>query len=202
MGALQISRQFFDEKAVCWDNDQEDQRQSRIWSVISEYHIDLPTPCLDVGCGTGVLIPILKTIHPNGELLMECDISAAMLRRAKIKEGHHKAVAFLQSDAHNLPLSAKSLGSVVCFSVFPHFHEPVRAIHEFRRVLRKEGVLIILHLMGHERLNQFHSRVGEAVKEHHLPPADTLAETLRRNAFSIGQVAESDDLYLIFARKI
>ena len=202
MGALQISRQFFDVKAGCWDDEQEDQRQTRIWSIMRQYDIDLPAPCLDVGSGTGVLIPLLKRINPNGNLLIEYDISAEMLRKARRKEGQHASLAFLQGDAHDLPLPSDVFASVVCFSVFPHFHDPVRAIREFRRVLRKNGVLFILHLMGHERLNQLHGRIGEAVKEHRLPDADNLAETLRQNAFKIEQVAESDDLYLIFGRKI
>ncbi|WP_299926457.1 class I SAM-dependent methyltransferase [uncultured Nocardioides sp.] len=45
--------------------------------------------------------------------------------------------------AHDLPLADGSVDAVVCTQVLEHLAEPVAALHEFRRVLRPAGSLVV-----------------------------------------------------------
>lgn len=46
-------------------------------------------------------------------------------------------------DAHNLPFSDEEFEMILCTEVLEHLKDPRRAIAEMRRVLKKEGVLIV-----------------------------------------------------------
>ena len=46
-------------------------------------------------------------------------------------------------DLHNLDLSAKSVGTVICMEVFEHVREPWVAINEISRVIKDNGLLIL-----------------------------------------------------------
>lgn len=202
MKALEQSQKFFDERAAYWDDGCDNEKFLRIKSLLIQHSIQLISPFLDLGSGTGILIPLLKSMSKNGETLIECDISWNMLIQAKQKHTWQNHIHYIQGDAHSLPFPADHFGSVICFSVFPHFHQPGQAIAEIHRILHSGGNLVILHLMGHKQLNELHRQAGEAVKRHRLPAAIDLAQELRQVRFRINRLAEEADLYLIVAEKI
>jgi ubiquinone/menaquinone biosynthesis C-methylase UbiE len=47
------------------------------------------------------------------------------------------------SDITDIPEKDKSFDAILCSEVFEHIPEPVKAIHEFSRLLKKGGVLIL-----------------------------------------------------------
>ena len=162
MTELELTKQFFDKKAEIWDSHDRMQKEQRLHKILSKIIPELNSPILDMGSGTGVLIPILENILINSDQIIEFDISKSMLEKAWTKYHRKDNINFVQSDGHSLPFQDKSFASIVCFAVYPHFHDPMSAVREFNRVLNDRGMLIILHLMGHRELNALHEEAGSA----------------------------------------
>jgi len=197
---LQNKRNFFDERASSWDVLYNPQILQRIHSIFNQYLNCLEPPLLDLGSGTGILIPEIKNRFSDKDfLVVEADISKTMLKEAV---NHHQSdgVLYTQADGHNLPFKDKEFNSIVCFQVFPHFHDKLRVMPELQRILKPHGYLVILHLMGHKELNAMHKTTGNAVKKDKIIPAEKLARQLS-GFFSIEYIAEQMDLYLIIAKK-
>lgn len=101
--------------------------------------IDLTGPnahILDVGTGTGrISIPLLQ----HGADLIGCDISSKMLSRLQEKL---PSARIAQADASVLPFSTANFDAVLTVHVL-HLIPPWReALHEFRRVLKPNGVYL------------------------------------------------------------
>jgi ubiquinone/menaquinone biosynthesis C-methylase UbiE len=152
-----------------------------------------------MGCGTGILVPIL-TKHQK-KLLVEYDISKKMLLKNKEKWHIHSNTKQLNGKAEKLPLKNECFSTIICFAILPHIADKHAAYQEFYRVLKSCGHLIILHLMGSEKLNKFHKNTGAAVAHDHLRPASSVVNKLKEFGFSKGTYKESDDLYLVVVNK-
>ena len=201
MTELELTKQFFDEKAEIWDSHERMQKEQRLLRILSKIIPELDSPVLDMGSGTGILIPVLKEVLVNSDQIVEFDISRSMLKKAQAKFKNIDNINFIQSDGHLLPFMNQSFASIVCFAVFPHFHNPMKAIQEFHRVLQNRGILVILHLMGHRELNAMHEEAGRVVSRHALQPVSTVSKQIAEQSFNIIESREQEDLYMIVAQK-
>lgn len=101
---------------------------------------------LDVGCGTGTLLSLLAR-DPLCERLIGLDYAGEMVRRAAAKfaqaERSERLLA-MNGDAERIPLRDASVDIVTCCNSFHHYPHQGAALHEFRRVLRPGGRLILI----------------------------------------------------------
>jgi ubiquinone/menaquinone biosynthesis C-methylase UbiE len=201
MTELELTRQFFDEKAEIWDSHDRMKKEQRLHKILSKIIPELNSPVLDMGSGTGILVPVLDNIIDTPDQVVEFDISRSMLSKTKDKYRIKNNINFVQSDAHILPFIDKSFASIVCFAVYPHFHSPMKAVQEFHRVLNDRGIFIILHLMGHRELNAMHEEAGSVVCRHALQPVGVVSRQIAEQSFNIIDTREQEDLYLIVAQK-
>lgn len=196
MGINTEKQVFFDDAAPRWVRD-EAERSARLAELFASDILPVSGPVLDVGTGTGVLIPHL---HAAGcREIHACEISGSMLRMAHARYRDLPGVRFLQCDAQRLPARDDAYATVHCFSVYPHFDAPAQALGEFRRVLRPGGTLCVLHLMDHTELNALHREAGRAVAGDVLPPVDRLAAALPRHGYRVVRAEERPGLYLVLA---
>lgn len=91
---------------------------------------------LDVGCGTGGYAPVLEHQSPSTQYF-GTDFSPGMLANHPLK---HRVVL---SDAHELPFGADSFDVIMANHMLYHVADIDRALIEFRRVLKPEGVLMV-----------------------------------------------------------
>ena len=100
--------------------------------LMAKYSIDRDR-CLDVGCGTGL---ILRHLPANS---IGLDISSHNLETC----AHHVPTAqLIQGDAENLPFVDGSFSLVICTEVLEHLPNPSQAVAEIGRCLTRDGVLI------------------------------------------------------------
>jgi 2-polyprenyl-3-methyl-5-hydroxy-6-metoxy-1,4-benzoquinol methylase len=98
-----------------------------------------PRKLLDVGCGSGYLAKLLKSIVPD--LVVDgIDISKVALDRAKQQLHEFWQVNIDQED---LPVESESYDTVVCVEVLEHLYDPVHALREIYRVLLPDGRAVI-----------------------------------------------------------
>jgi ubiquinone/menaquinone biosynthesis C-methylase UbiE len=96
---------------------------------------------LDVGGGMGRLsLELSKSGHNK---IVLADVSIDMLKLAGKGFKNLNTVNILNTDAHHLPFRANSFDLVVGLDLFCHLENPVMALHEFHRVLKNRGLLIL-----------------------------------------------------------
>ncbi len=101
---------------------------------------------LDLGCGNGRLFPAFGGSAVGGETrdieYIGIDSSEKMIQKAKGKYGNH----FQTADIFSLPFSNSYFDSVWMIAVFHHIPSKelqLKALQEIRRVLRKNGRVIM-----------------------------------------------------------
>ncbi len=98
---------------------------------------------LDVGCGVGLYIPLVSKYAIN---VIGLDYSDISLREAKdnIQEMKIDNVHFIHGDAEFLPIFDNQLDVVYSLGVLHHTPNTAQAIDEIYRVLRPNGVAVVM----------------------------------------------------------
>jgi ubiquinone/menaquinone biosynthesis C-methylase UbiE len=100
---------------------------------------------LEVGIGTGRNLDL----YPPGIHLTGLDASPGMLARARARAGRLGARAdLLEGDVQRLPFPDGAFDTVTATCVFCSVADPVRGLREVRRVVKREGRVLLLE---HER---------------------------------------------------
>jgi ubiquinone/menaquinone biosynthesis C-methylase UbiE len=96
---------------------------------------------LEFGAGTG---DIGFNIAPLCKEVIGVDISPEMVEVANRKKDEMgvKNISFQEGDAYDLPFEDSSFDKVICCNVLQTMKEPVRAVQEGKRVLKKGGEFI------------------------------------------------------------
>ena len=137
----ELSRNTFDSQAETYNIDKNGKHARSIYPYIIDKLSDMQfSNVLDVGCGTGEILNIIKTLYPAVSLF-GIDISKEMLKQAEEK-GLNNSTLFL-GDAENLPFENERFDLLICTDSFHHYPNPQRAIDEFYRVLRVGGILLL-----------------------------------------------------------
>jgi ubiquinone/menaquinone biosynthesis C-methylase UbiE len=93
---------------------------------------------LDVATGTGAAAEAAMAVVGSSGSVIGGDVSPSMLEIAR-KRLANWPVRLEQFDAHHLPFANDSFDAVICQLGLMVFDDPVRALREFRRVLRPGG---------------------------------------------------------------
>ena len=97
---------------------------------------------LDVGCGTGDLLPLLRG---RIEAYVGIDLSAEMLKVARPKADRRDVpVGLAAADAGALPLRNAAFDTATSVSVLHYWDDAGQGLAEIRRVLRPGGRLLLL----------------------------------------------------------
>lgn len=192
-------REFFNSMAEKWDTVCRHDT-GKIEYILSLLDIRNGDKILDVGTGTGVLIPFL--IAKTGEQgeITAVDVSEKMLEMAKRKYSYGN-VAFICTDALNGELPQEYFDFVVCYSVFPHFDDKQSAAAVMSKYLKKGGKFIICHSESRETINNMHKNASEAVSEDNLPDADILAELIERAGMTVLHKIDNEEMFVVIAQK-
>jgi demethylmenaquinone methyltransferase/2-methoxy-6-polyprenyl-1,4-benzoquinol methylase len=154
---------------------------------------------LDVGCGTGILVPfILERIMATG-ILYELDFADNMIEvnRSLHEEGN---IRFVLADAENAPLADASCDMAICFSCFPHFHDMEKAMTAISRILKPQGFFAVSHFESSEGINKHHGSC-HAVMHDRLPDGATMRALFRKVNLAIDVFTDEPGFYCIIARK-
>lgn len=189
---------FFDHLAPSWDASEVRSTPRRIKSILSKIPIGKGMRVLDLGTGTGVLVPYLsEAVGPNGHVTA-IDLSEGMLSRAIEKYGDMKNVEFLKIDFEEEIIPGK-YDVAMLYSVYPHLHAPAATLEWlFKMNMNPGGVIAIAFPCDEEFINAIHhERKSES---DHLMPAPVLAQMIGKWGFRAEVAAYSPDEYIILVR--
>jgi ubiquinone/menaquinone biosynthesis C-methylase UbiE len=162
-------RDYFDLRASSWDEMlRYNERASDLLEVMSWFGLAEGDWVLDVGTGTGILLPLIRqAIGPKG-MIVGFDFSFKMLEKAKLRPCPWEKI-LINATVDSLPFQSGLFDQIICFSALPHFPNKLKALLEMVRVLKSGGALYIAHLKSVEELNQLHRQIGDPVAHDLLP---------------------------------
>jgi len=194
-------RQYFNEIAPRWDDISKQGFRDRLGEIVADLKILSGQAVLDVGCGTGVLIPFLiDKVGRNGKIVA-MDIAEEMLKEAAAK-GYRGNIEYIQADVHAMPFPGSTFNFIICHGCFPHFLDKVLALKEINRVLKKYGRLAITHTNSREEINRIHQSIGGVVADHKIPPVEEIEPMLSRAGFGEIVIQDKPDRFLVTATKM
>jgi ubiquinone/menaquinone biosynthesis C-methylase UbiE len=193
-------QEYFDQLAPTWDKELTPERLSSLGEIVEELGIKPGDHVLDLGSGTGVLVPFLIAQVGSEGMIVALDFSMEMLVQAQAKN-FPAVVGFAQGDVLAIPLADNSVGLAICNSAFPHFGDKTTALREIARVLKDNGRLVICHTMSREMINQLHQSIGGAVANDLLPDEFELREMMKQARLKITHFENRPERYLVIAEK-
>lgn len=190
---------FFDALAPSWDKNEIRSTPERIKSILKKIHITKGMKVLDLGTGTGVLVPYLTEMVGEEGHVTAIDLSEGMLSLARNKYGNMKNVDFLRLDFEEEQIPG-IYDVAMLYSVYPHLHAPADTMQWlFKMNMNPEGIIVIAFPSDEKFINNIHH---ERKAEHdHLPAASILAEMIRQWGFIANVLAASEDEYIIEVRQ-
>lgn len=192
-------RGFFDHLASSWDENEVLSTPEKVREIINYFNLKEGQRVLDLGTGTGVLLPyIAEKIGEKGEIVA-VDYSTGMLERAKEKYSTLiPAPLFLNLDFENETIPGE-FDRIILYCVYPHLHNPVDTLKWLSKVnLAEGGHISIAFPCGPDFINNIHREKHS--ESDRLVSASLLTDFLVKNGFQATVAAESDGAYVVNLR--
>jgi len=194
-----VIRTYFNQRAAIWDETSSETDMTKLERMAQRLNIEPGSTVLDVGSGTGVLIPFLLSRIGKKGRLVALDFAEEMLKRAQAKCLGGR-IDYLRANVTGIPLRDEIFDVVVCYSSFPHFRDKLRALIEMNRVTKSGGRLLICHTSSRARINEVHREIP-AVENDIVPDEGEMQIMLSMAGFTDIKIDDSSESYLASARK-
>jgi ubiquinone/menaquinone biosynthesis C-methylase UbiE len=193
---------FFNELAAQWDQKfyTPELLAHLEKKLVPLFHLHPASRVLDVGGGTGGIIPfLLQALGPKGEV-HSIDFAEKMVGVARMKFAGEPRVSVQVASVENLPFEDHFFDHVVCFGVFPHIEDRPRALREINRVLNFSGALVIAHALSSQEIRAHH-KGASPVSRDFLPEEEELRKMLADNGFVVERLVDESRCYCCEAVK-
>jgi len=98
---------------------------------------------LDIGCADGVFTKVILD-NTHAKEVIGIDVLKPSIKWANKHWTKEKQMKFQVGNAHKLKFSAMQFDAVFAFEVMEHVSDPVAVLKEMKRVLKKNGYIMIL----------------------------------------------------------
>lgn len=192
-------KDFFNEKAERWDQITNHNPQ-KIKFLLEKIKISSGNIVLDVGTGTGILIPFLLELVGHEGQIIAVDLSEKMIELAQ-KKYPKQNVNFVVGDVNNLILDEIRYDAVICYSVFPHFLSPEETLLNLWKLLKPEGQIIVCHSESKDTINHRHQSVGAQEISLGLPESKEVEKLFVKAGFKVLDSVDNEELYYVIGKK-
>ncbi len=193
---------FFNELAEKWDNRFETQKlENFLEELVPTFGLKEGQRILDVGTGTGILLPyLLHEVGSKGHIIA-LDYAKKMIKVCKSKYKHFSNIDFFVTKIEEIKFSSNSFDAVICFAVFPHLENKVRALNQINRILKKDGRLIIAHALSSEEIRAHHKDCSSVVAQDILPTKNKMNKLLKQTGFHRISITDLPGCYFCLSFK-
>ncbi len=196
------AKEYFDDAADSWDERfLTPSFSSFLEKLVPQFCIETGQTVLDVGTGTGVLIPcLIKAVGSSGSVTA-IDYSEKMVQICKTKHSHIKNASINVANIEEETFPAESFDVVICFGVFPHLDHKEKALRNMNCALKPGGKLVIVHALSSEELKVHHKTVSEHVAHAMLPKKAEMTQLLEQTGFARISIKDEPGCYLCITHK-
>jgi|YelNatPaOPRAMG01_1025707.scaffolds.fasta_scaffold75033_2 ubiquinone/menaquinone biosynthesis C-methylase UbiE len=189
-------KQFFNEMAATWDQKfYTPQLIQYLPELVSLFRLTPASKILDVGAGTGGIIPfLLQAIGEKGKI-WAIDFAEEMIKVGKQKFQKEARVTFELAEVESLPYPQDFFDHIVCFGAFPHFADKLKALKEMVRVLKEKGTLVIAHALSSAELKERHQGCAPVSKDF-LPEAAEMSMFFEHAGLRLTRLIDQPRCYL------
>jgi ubiquinone/menaquinone biosynthesis C-methylase UbiE len=167
----------------------------RLPQLVSLFQLKKGARILDVGAGTGGIVPyLLEAIGPEGSI-WAVDFAEEMVKIGRKKFQKESRVIFEIACVEDLPYKDRFFDQIVCFGAFPHFENKGKGLEEMERVLKPHGTLIIAHALSSVALRSHHQNCAPVSRDF-LPEEDEMRVLLERAGFQLNRLIDQPKCYL------
>jgi ubiquinone/menaquinone biosynthesis C-methylase UbiE len=155
---------------------------------------------LEPGCGAGTLTERLAgwvepggsvdAFDPSGEMIARCRHAVANRSNVRVRRAFCEEAVFPDG----------AFDRIVCFRVFPHFHDVDAVLGRFARWLRPAGQLHIVHWASRAALATVHG-AHSAVIADTLPSSADLTLALAQHGFTVTSLFDDAAEFYLEARR-
>lgn len=185
-----LMQDFFDQRAGEWDSRVHNDHD-RIAAILRLTGLKKGQKVLDIGCGTGVLVPHILAYEPADYHAV--DVSEKMIALAR-RKAEGKPVRFHCADI--MDFVETGFDWAIVFNAYPHILQPKELAAKLRRVLTAGGRLVIAHDHSRQVINHRHSGAADH------PISRTLQSAVEEAAafapyFTIDILVDTPDCYVL-----
>lgn len=196
-------KHFFNNLADNWDSRYcTPDLKNFLKKFVPMFGLKIRNRVLDVGTGTGLLIPyLIKEIGINGQIVA-IDYAKKMIEVCKSKYKQFSNVEFRVGDIEEINFDSGSFDFVICFGVFPHIENKYKALSQINRILKKEGRLIIAHALSSEEIKNHHHSSSFSVALDFLPDEEKIRKLLTQTGFHKISITDKPGCYICSSNKL
>lgn len=196
------AKDYFDKAAETWDERFCTPNLSQfLEKLVSQFGIEAGQKVLDVGTGTGVLVPYLtEAVGPDGSVTA-IDFSEKMAKVCAQKHSHLKNFNVTVGNIEEATFPPESFDVVVCFGVFPHLENKEKVLQNIRNMLKQGGKLVVAHALSSKELKVHHKKVSANMAHAMLPETADMKKLLEQMGFTRISIKDEPGCYLCVARK-
>lgn len=187
-------KEFFNKLADRWD-EEDTVSPEKYRRIISEANIKKGHNILDVGTGTGVLIPYILEMEKEVNIFV-IDFAERMIEKLKEKNFPSNVKPFVM-DIRKTIFKDNFFDRIVVNSCYPHFEEKPSVLREIYRILKEGGLFIISHPTGRKFVNELHERSHQIIKEDVIKDIPYLKKFIEPFGFKLTKGIDEDDFFLL-----
>ncbi len=188
------NREFFDSMADQWDNIAFHD-MDKIQKIVNLLDLRHSKNILDIGCGTGILLPFLKKNIPYDGKIIALDISSKMIERAREKYGNDQ-IEYICKDFFEYD-SKEGYDYAIAYSCLPHFVERRKFLLKAKEMLRKDGKLVIAHSESREKINCHHREMKSDIEFKDLERIEELSTLGKEIGLNVIRTIDTEEMYVL-----
>ena len=166
----------------------------RLEKIVAHGKITEGDTVLDVGTGTGILIPIIKKYKPGR--IHACDLSEGMLEQLR---KNYPYVKTIMADVRDLKLPEGSIDAAFLNACYPNIVDKAGAFSNISRMMKAKGRIVISHPLGKAFILSLKDVTPFPLDE--FPEEPEAGALLKPFGFEIETFIDEPGLYILVATK-
>ena len=190
----QLQRDFFSGLIHVFDPPLPEGVPERLKKIVASARIAKGDIVLDVGTGTGILVPLIQEYKP--ETIFACDLSEVMLAHLQKQYPYAKTIA---SDVRDLTMPDQSIDVVFLNACYPNIVDKPRSFEKISRMMKLAGRMVISHPMGRSFIDLLKNKSPFPLDD--FPEKSEAEILLDPHGFEITDFVDETKLYILIATR-